>query len=75
MITLAACSGEQQGGQKRPPAQVGYIVAKQADVPVGVSLSGRTVAYETSEVRPQVSGVISKRYFTEGGYVRAGQPL
>ncbi|MCJ2188405.1 efflux RND transporter periplasmic adaptor subunit [Novosphingobium beihaiensis] len=73
--SLASCSGGEQGGQKRPPAQVGYIVAKVAEVPVSVSLSGRTVAYETSEVRPQVSGVIRKRYFTEGGYVRAGQAL
>lgn len=44
-------------------------------MPLAVSLSGRTVAFETSEVRPQVSGVIRRRYFTEGGYVKAGQPL
>lgn len=44
-------------------------------MPFAVSLSGRTVAFETSEVRPQVSGVIRKRYFTEGSYVRAGEPL
>ncbi|SFG27041.1 membrane fusion protein, multidrug efflux system [Novosphingobium sp. CF614] len=55
--------------------QVGYIVASQTSVPLAVSLSGRTVAYETSQVRPQVSGVIRKRYFTEGSYVQAGQPL
>ncbi|WP_067732764.1 efflux RND transporter periplasmic adaptor subunit [Novosphingobium naphthalenivorans] len=73
--TLASCSGDSKGGQERPPAQVGYIVAHVSDVPIGVSLSGRTVAFETSEVRPQVTGVIRKRYFTEGGYVRAGQPL
>jgi membrane fusion protein (multidrug efflux system) len=28
-----------------------------------------------SEVRPQVAGVSQKRLFTEGSYVRAGQPL
>lgn len=33
------------------------------------------MAFETSEVRPQVSGVIRRRYFTEGSYVQAGQPL
>ena len=31
-------------------------------------LGGRTVAYETSEVRPQVNGLIRRRYFTEGSY-------
>jgi len=40
-----------------------------------VSLGGRTVAFETSEVRPQVSGIIQRRLFTEGSNVRAGQPL
>lgn len=54
---------------------MGFIVAKTSAVPLAVTLSGRTVAYETSEVRPQVTGVIRKRYFTEGAYVRAGEPL
>lgn len=40
-----------------------------------MTLGGRTVAFETSEVRPQVAGVIRRRLFTEGSYVRAGQPL
>ncbi len=44
-------------------------------VPLPVTLGGRTVAFETSEVRPQVTGVIRKRLFTEGSYVKAGQPL
>lgn len=74
--TLAACSADQsQNRQQRRAAQVGYVVAAPSQVPVEVTLGGRTVAFETSEVRPQVSGVIVKRYFTEGGYVRAGQPL
>lgn len=73
---LAACSdGSSQEGGKRPPPQVGFIVASPTEVPLQASLSGRTVAYETSEVRPQVSGVIRRRFFAEGSYVRAGQPL
>lgn len=40
-----------------------------------MSLPGRIVAYESSEVRPQVTGLIRKRLFTEGSYVQAGQPL
>lgn len=71
---LASCSGEKKD-DKRPPTQVGYIVAQPSTVPVAVTLSGRTVAYETSEVRPQVTGVIVKRFFTEGSLVKAGQPL
>lgn len=73
--TIGGCSGESQNGAQRGPAQVGYVIAAPSSVPLAVTLSGRTVAYETSEVRPQVSGVIRKRYFTEGSVVQAGQPL
>ena len=38
-------------------------------------LPGRTSAYESSDVRPQVNGVIRRRFFTEGSLVRRGQPL
>jgi membrane fusion protein, multidrug efflux system len=73
---LSACSGESgQNEGQRPGANVGYIVAATSTVPVGVTLSGRTVAFETSEVRPQVTGVIRRRFFTEGSLVKAGQPL
>ena len=71
---LAGCSKTAEQ-PKRPPQQVGFVVVKPQSVPVVVSLGGRTVAYESSEVRPQVSGVIHARLFTEGGLVRQGQPL
>jgi len=75
-LSLGACSGKSQenGGGNRA-AQVGYVVVRQEPVPLTTSLGGRTVAFETSEVRPQVSGIIRRRLFTEGGFVRAGQPL
>ncbi|KHK91951.1 hemolysin D [Novosphingobium malaysiense] len=73
--SLAGCSDDPDARTGRPPVQVGYIVLQPTAVPLSASLSGRTVAYETSQVRPQVSGVIRKRYFTQGSYVRAGQPL
>jgi membrane fusion protein (multidrug efflux system) len=60
---------------KRPPPKVGFVVAAPSAVPQSVTLGGRTVAFETSEVRPQVAGVIQRRLFTEGSVVRAGQPL
>lgn len=75
LTALGGCSNEPQGAGGRPTATVGYIVATPSTVPLPATLSGRTVAYETSQVRPQVTGVIRKRYFTQGSYVRAGQPL
>ena len=71
---LAACSGGDDG-RGRPPQEVGYYVAQPSTVPLSVTLGGRTVAYETSQVRPQVTGLIQRRLFAEGAFVRAGQPL
>jgi membrane fusion protein (multidrug efflux system) len=50
-------------------------VVKAQAVPLMVELPGRTAAFETSEVRPQVSGVIQARQFTEGSIVHQGQTL
>ena len=54
---------------------VGYVVLKTQDVPLEVVLGGRTNAYEISDVRPQVNGVIKDRKFIEGSVVQQGQTL
>lgn len=75
-LSLGACSSEEEAGKNgRGAPEVGFVVARVEAVPVTTSLGGRTVAFETSEVRPQVGGLIRRRLFTEGGFVRAGQPL
>ena len=75
-LSLGACSGQDDASKNgRSAPEVGFVVAKVEAVPVTTSLGGRTVAFETSEVRPQVNGLIRRRLFTEGGLVRAGQPL
>jgi membrane fusion protein (multidrug efflux system) len=51
------------------------IVVTEQPVTLTTELPGRTSPYETSDVRPQVDGIIRARLFTEGDYVRAGQPL
>ena len=77
LVALAACSqADSEGGQgQRGPAQVGFVVVQRTSAPVQSTLGGRTVAFEASEVRPQVNGLIRRRFFTEGSYVRQGQPL
>jgi membrane fusion protein (multidrug efflux system) len=75
-LSLGACSSEKEADKNgRGAPEVGFVVARVEAVPVTTSLGGRTVAFETSEVRPQVGGLIRRRLFTEGGFVRAGQPL
>jgi membrane fusion protein, multidrug efflux system len=77
MILFAACSADRGSGpptEKAPP-EAGYVVLKRESVPLRLQLAGRTSAFETSEVRPQVSGIIQARLFTEGARVRAGDVL
>ncbi len=73
---LAGCNSSAQTGRKDPGTpQVGFIVMHPTVANVEVDLPGRIAAAATAEVRPQVSGIIQERLFTEGSLVRAGQPL
>jgi membrane fusion protein (multidrug efflux system) len=77
-LLSAGCSSNSDkagGPNARGPTQVGYVVVQPTSVPLQTELGGRTVAVETSEVRPQVNGLIRRRFFTEGSYVRRGQAL
>ena len=79
-LALASCgSGDAQGGGgpggRGGPVQVGFVVVQPSSVPVEQSLPGRVAAFQISEVRPQVSGVIRRRLFREGSIVRQGQTL
>ena len=87
-LAVAACGGGASdkkggggggGGRGDAPGQgtpeVGFVVVQPTSAPIVAELSGRTAAYESSDVRPQVSGLIRRRFFTEGALVRQGQPL
>jgi membrane fusion protein (multidrug efflux system) len=73
-LVVAGCAGKQPA-KTPPPPQAGYVVVGAEAVPLDVELVGRTNAYETADVRPQVNGVILARRFVEGSIVRAGQTL
>ncbi|MCX8476278.1 MAG: efflux RND transporter periplasmic adaptor subunit [Sphingomonas sp.] len=74
-LLLTGCgAGEQQQPAAGPP-EVGVVAVKLQPVTLSSELPGRTNAYETSDVRPQVNGLITARLFEEGAMVRAGQPL
>ncbi len=51
------------------------MTVKTEAVTATVELPGRTSPTLTSDVRPQVNGVIKARLFVEGANVRAGQVL
>ena len=72
-IALAACG--KKPPPPMPPPTVGYVVLKTEPVTLTTELPGRVSAMESSDVRPQVSGVVRRRNFAEGSLVKAGQVL
>ena len=71
-VLLAGCTKEQP---VMPPPTVSFLVVKKEPIVYTTKLSGRTSAFQVAEVRPQVSGIIQKRYFEEGADVVAGTVL
>ncbi len=77
VLMLNGC-GTKDGAAQKPPAgppEVGIVTIKAQRVALTSELPGRTVPQLVAEVRPQVSGIIKKRVFTEGSDVKAGQLL
>ena len=78
-LVLFACKDAAQGP---PPTPAAPMAVEVSTVPVtaqpaalSIELPGRTAAYRVAEVRPQVSGIVQKRLFTEGSVVKAGELL
>ncbi len=57
------------------PIEVDVMTVSAEPVELATELPGRTTAYRVAEVRPQVSGIIQERLFTEGSEVAAGELL
>ena len=87
MMLLSACgsgSGDPSGGGRGGRGgrggfggtpTVGYVVVQQGTAPIVQDLPGRVSAFQISDVRPQVNGVIQRRLFQEGSIVHQGQTL
>ncbi len=77
-VVLGACQDKKHaaGGQPAPgPAEVAVATIQPQHLSVTTELPGRTAAFRVAEIRPQVSGIVLKRFFTEGSDVKAGDQL
>jgi membrane fusion protein (multidrug efflux system) len=72
-LSLTGCKGKQQPMMPQP--EVAIIKIQPQKAVLTTELPGRTAAYRIAEIRPQVSGLILKRLFTEGSDVNEGQVL
>jgi len=64
-----------QATAQMPPAQVTVVTLKAESVVLTRELPGRTNPFLVAEVRPQVTGIVRERLFTEGSHVKRGQAL
>jgi membrane fusion protein (multidrug efflux system) len=73
-LILIGCGQKKTGGAP-PTPEVAVMTIQTKPVVTTTELAGRTSANLVAEVRPQVSGIIQKRLFTEGSDVKTGQVL
>ncbi|SDC70809.1 membrane fusion protein, multidrug efflux system [Sphingomonas sp. YR710] len=74
-FTLGVAGCSKPAPSPKPVPNVGITVIKTQPVTLTTELPGRVSAVESSQVRPQIGGIIRRRLFTEGSMVRAGQLL
>ena len=73
---LSGCSDPTVQAAATPPTpEVGVYQIQASTVAYTSELPGRTTDFRQAEIRPQVSGILQKRLFTEGQQVKAGEVL
>jgi membrane fusion protein (multidrug efflux system) len=75
LLLATGCGPKTPAAKSDQIPEAGYVVLVAQPVPLEIELAGRATAVETAEVRPQVTGVIKARLFSEGSTVRQGQTL
>ena len=74
-VLLSSCARPNGPPPRQGPADVAVMTVTTAPVELTSELPGRASPFETSDVRPQVTGLIVDRPFVEGAAVHAGQQL
>ncbi|MCG6909533.1 MAG: efflux RND transporter periplasmic adaptor subunit [Deltaproteobacteria bacterium] len=74
-LVFASCDRSTEFRPPRAVPEVSTVTVDACMLLLTTELPGRTSAYRTAEIRPQVSGLILKRLFEEGSAIKAGQVL
>ena len=75
LILLAGCSEKAPQSPTAPVPEVEVITVATQTVPDEPEFIGRTEAFRPVEIRPQVTGIIQKVFFTEGRNISKGDKL
>ena len=69
-----ACGGKADPNAEKPiPVTTQHV--EERSVPIVLDAVGRTEGSKEVEIRARVSGIVQKRLYNEGAFVRAGAPL
>ncbi len=74
-LILAGCDRTSPSQPHASAPEVGAVTVSTRSIVLTTELPGRASPYRVAEIRPQVSGLVQKRLFTEGSDVQAGQML
>jgi membrane fusion protein (multidrug efflux system) len=72
---FSAGCGRKGAAPSMPMPEVSTITVKTEKIVLTTELPGRIMAYLVAEVRPEVGGIIQKRFFEEGEDVKEGEML
>lgn len=77
LLTLfSGCTEKtQKKAPTKKPAEVGTYTINQQEIILQQELPGRTVIALSSEIRPQIGGIIESQLFTEGSSVKKDEVL
>jgi membrane fusion protein (multidrug efflux system) len=77
LLTLfSGCTEEtQKKAPTKKPAEVGTYTINQQEIILQQELPGRTVIALSSEIRPQIGGIIESQLFTEGSSIKKDEVL
>ncbi|MBN2329608.1 MAG: efflux RND transporter periplasmic adaptor subunit [Candidatus Omnitrophica bacterium] len=75
MLTKCENDAPAQENANTPLPEVGIVIVKSESLLLSTELPGRVSSFRVAEIRPQVSGLLQKRFFTEGADVVSGQQL
>jgi membrane fusion protein (multidrug efflux system) len=75
-VSLIGCGDAAQVKQRQAQAvHVDTLELRYSTIRLSNELPGRITAFKEAEVRPQITGIVQSRLYTEGSYVKAGQVL
>ncbi|MCC2598302.1 efflux RND transporter periplasmic adaptor subunit [Sphingobacterium sp. FBM7-1] len=76
IFLMTGCGqNNQESGWNQGAPELPFAVVQQQNVAIEKEYSASIEGIANVEIRPQVSGYLSKIYVDEGEYVKAGQPL